>query len=95
VKKKKLLVNEPESGLQVSCVECRNAIAVSFPIGRQAFAHVVAKLGWYLSVLTPPGQPGLVLLGPVCNECAPRVYEPDLLKAAEEARLRLVATIGN
>ena len=95
MKKKILLVKEPESALQVSCVECRNAIVAAFPVGREEFARILAKQGWYLSVMSPPGQAGLVLLGPVCNDCAPRVYDPDLFKAAEEARLRLLAKIGN
>lgn len=95
MKKNTLLVKEAESALQIACVECRNAIVSAFPVGREEFARIVAKQGWYLSVLSPPGQGGLTLLGPVCNECAPRVYDPDLFKAAEEARLRLLAKIGN
>ncbi len=92
------LVEESNSGLLIQCTgggTCAKAIVAAFPVTRDELGYIVAKAGWYLSGLSRPGAPGLALFGPVCNECAPKVYDAELFKAAEEARLRLLATIKN
>ncbi len=92
------LVEESSSGLQIRCTAggaCGKAIVAAFPVTRSELAYICAKAGWYLSGLSQPGAPGLAVCGPVCDECAPKVYDAELFKAAEEARLHLLATGKN
>lgn len=44
-------------------------------------------------VLAAPGQGDLVpiVFGALCPDCAKRIYPPELLKAAEEVRDRLLS----
>ena len=79
--------------LRVPCVECADAVESPLPIERDPFAQLLAKKGWYLSVLTEPGQGSAapIVFGALCPRCAKRVYPPEVLKAAEEARERLLS----
>ena len=77
--------------LRVPCTECRDGIEAPFPIEYDALARRLAEAGWYLSVVTPPGR-GKITFGALCKACAPRIYAPAVLAAAEEARKRLLAS---
>lgn len=73
--------------LRVPCVECDEALVAPLPIEHTALSDLADEHGWFLTVMTPPGQ-ALVTLGALCPSCATRVYSPDVLAAAVEARDR-------
>jgi hypothetical protein len=75
--------------LRVQCVECNAAaLHVPLPIEKDALAYKADEYRWHLSVLTEPGSKTGLVLGLLCPACAERVYPPEVLKAAEEARER-------
>jgi hypothetical protein len=71
--------------LRVPCVECRDALVVPLPYAKDSIADLVDDHLWILSTLTPPGSKTIVL-GLLCPRCAERIYPPEVLRAAEEAR---------
>lgn len=83
---------EPKCALLVMCVECGRGAEAPLPIDRDAFAHFLAQIAWYASVLTPPGQgPEVpVVLAALCTTCAPTVFPPEVMKAAEERRRQML-----
>jgi len=86
---------EPKCTLLVMCAECGQGFEAPLPIDRDAFARQLARHGWFLSVLTPPGQgPEVpILFGAVCAECAPTAFPPEVLKIAEERRQMLLRSV--
>jgi hypothetical protein len=82
----------PTTALLVLCVECGDGVEVPLPTYLDAIALVLAQRGWFMSVLTPPGQgPEVpIVVGALCMNCAPRVFPPEIMKAAEERRLKLL-----
>ena len=52
---------------------------------KDSIADLVDDHLWILSTLTPPGSKTIVL-GLLCPRCAERIYPPEVLRAAEEAR---------
>lgn len=83
---------EPTCALLVMCVECGQGVEVPLPTYRDAIVRVLAQRGWFMSVLTPPGQgPEVpIVIAALCGDCAPRVFPPEILKAAEEQRQKLL-----
>jgi hypothetical protein len=77
--------------LLVMCVECGQGVEVPLPIDRDALAHLLAQRGWFTSALTPPGQgPEVpVVIGVVCASCAPNLFPPEVIRAAEERRQKM------
>jgi hypothetical protein len=74
------------------CAECGHGFEAPLPIDRDALAYQLAQHRWFLSVVTPPGQgPEVpICFGALCAECAPTVFPPEVLKVAEERRLKLL-----
>jgi hypothetical protein len=85
-------IREPKCALLVMCAHCGQGVEAPLPIDRDAFARLLAERGWFVSVLTPPSQDGTtpMLLGALCNTCAPNIFPPEVLKAAEERRQQLL-----
>lgn len=83
---------EPPSALLVMCAHCGQGVEAPLPIHRDALDRLLAARGWFISVLTPPKQGGTtpMLLGALCNACAPNIFPPEVLKAAEERRQQLL-----
>lgn len=84
---------EPPCALLVMCCECGEGVEAPLPTDRDAIARVLAQRGWFMSVLTPPGQgPEVpIVVGALCASCAPRVLPPEILKVAEERRQKMLA----
>ena len=83
---------EPSCALLAMCVECGEDIEVPLPVDARWLAFFLAQRGWFISVMTPPGQgPEMpMLLGPLCTTCAQKVYSPEVYKAAEERRQQIL-----
>ena len=83
---------EPLCALLAMCVECGQGIEVPLPVDQRALAFHLAQSGWFISVMTPPGQGPEVpmLLGPLCTACAQQVYSPEVFAAAEQRRQQLL-----
>jgi hypothetical protein len=73
--------------LRVPCVECSEALVAPLPIEHMALSDLADERAWFLTVMTPPGQ-APITLGALCPSCATRVYTPEVLAAAVEARDR-------
>jgi hypothetical protein len=81
--------SEVPCALLVMCSECGRGVEVPLPIDRDALARFLVLRAWFVSILTAPGQTP-ILFGAVCNECAPKVFSPEVLRAAEERRQKLL-----
>lgn len=84
--------SEPSFALLVMCVECGDGAELPLPIDGRLLAFHLAQRGWFVTVVSPPGQ-GIetpYVLGPLCAACAPKVYSPEVLAAAEERRQQLL-----
>lgn len=86
---------EPKCTLLVMCVECGQGVEAPLPTDRDALARFLAQRGWFMSVLTPPGQgpETPILFGALCGTCAPKVFPPEVLKVAEERRQKMLQGI--
>lgn len=84
----------PKCALLAMCVECGHGTEVPLPVDARWLAFYLAQSGWFISVLTPPGQGPEVptVLGPLCTDCAQKVYSPEVFKVAEERRQHLLQT---
>ena len=78
--------------LLVMCIECGQGVEVTLPTTRDAIARQLAQRGWFMSVLTPPGQgPGVpIVVATICAGCAATVYPPEVMKVAEARRLKML-----
>jgi hypothetical protein len=85
--------SQPTFVLLVMCAECDRGIEVPLPTDRPLFALSLVRQGWFMSVLSPPNQDPAapITVGALCESCAPRVWSPELMKAAEEWRRKLLA----
>ena len=85
---------EPLCLLVVLCIECGQGVEVPLPTDRNTITLQLAKHGWFMSVLTPPSQgPAVpIVVGAICASCAATVYPPEVMKVAEERRLKMLAT---
>jgi len=74
------------------CVECGKGIEAPLPTDRDAIARLLAQRGWFTSVLTQPGQgPEVpILIGALCETCAPTVLPAEVLRAAEAQRQKML-----
>ena len=78
----------PEGGNSV----CGDGIELALPLDQRMFSLALAQRGWFISVLSPPGQ-GIaspMVLGPLCTACAQLVYPPEVFAAAEQRRQQLL-----
>lgn len=75
----------------VLCIGCGQGVEAPLPITREALAIQLAKLGWFLSIVSPPSQDPKVPIttAAVCNPCAQKMYPPEAFKAAEERRRQM------
>jgi hypothetical protein len=80
-----------ESRLVVVCIECRDGtIEVLQPVRFDDFPRVLFRAGeWVLSLVSrdpkaPVERGKLPVLGPICRECALRIYGPAIMDAARE-----------
>lgn len=82
----------PPCALLVMCVHCGQGTEVPLPTDRDAIALRLAKVGWFTSVLSPPnrGPEVPILVGALCATCAPTVFPPEVLRAAEEHRQKML-----
>lgn len=71
--------------LAVPCVErCGKSIISRLPLEAVALEDLLAAKDWFLSVITPPGQP--IVTAVLCPSCAKKVHDPRVL--AEMRRRR-------
>jgi len=79
---------EPKCALLVMCVECGEGVDAPLPIEHRAIAVLLAQRGWFMSVISPPGQgPEVpILFAALCATCAQKVYPSEVYKIAEERR---------
>lgn len=79
---------QPKFELLVMCVHCGQGLEAPLPTDRDALTLLLFQRGWFVSMLSPPGQgPEVpILFGALCATCAPTVFPPPVLKAAEEHR---------
>jgi hypothetical protein len=83
---------EPNCALLAMCVECGEGIELPLPIDNQTIGLLLARRGWFISVLSPPGQglEALMVFGPLCTACAQKVYPPEVFVVAEQRRQQLL-----
>jgi len=84
--------SEPRNAWLVMCVHCGQDVEVPLPFDCERLARFLARVGWFVSVLTPPGQgPEVpIVLGALCSTCAPTVFPPEVLAVAEQRRQQLL-----
>lgn len=65
------------------CVECGEVRHVPFAAlsSHDALARHLGADGWFLSVVTPPGEPDVVMAC-LCGACAPKVHHPGVIEMA-------------
>jgi hypothetical protein len=87
---------EPKCELLLMCVECGVGVPALLPLDQIAIERLLAQHGWYTSVLTPPNSDPKVpiVIGPLCNRCAARVFPPGILATAEQRRQKILADLG-
>lgn len=83
---------EPRTAWLLMCVQCGQGTEAPLPLDRDGTARFLALIGWYVSVLTPPGQgPEVpILLAALCASCAQAIYPPEVMKVAEERRQQML-----
>ena len=83
---------EPVCALLAMCVECGEGTELPLPIDQRVLAFLLAQRGWFISVMSPPGQGPEVpmVLGPLCPACAQKVYPPEVFAVAEQRRQQLL-----
>jgi hypothetical protein len=83
----------PPCALLVMCCDCGKGLEAPLPLDQATFALFLARQSWFVSVLSPPGQgpEKPLLFGALCMECAPKVFPPEVMKAAEERRQQMLA----
>ena len=84
--------SEPVCTLLAMCVECGEGAELPLPIDQHILAFCLAQRGWFISVMSPPGQGSdtPMLLGPLCASCAQKVYPSDVFTVAEQRRQQLL-----
>ena len=83
---------EPRCALLAMCVECGDGVELLLPMDARWLSFFLAERGWFISVMSPPNQgpEAPMLLGPICTECAQKIYSPEVYKAAEGRRQQLL-----
>jgi len=87
-----VIPSEPMCALLAMCVECGQGLELLLPIDQRALAFLLAQHGWFISVMSPPNQgpESPMLLGPLCTDCARKVYPAEVFAAAEQRRQQLL-----
>jgi hypothetical protein len=82
---------EPKCSMLALCVECGQGIELPLPFDQRGLSYMLAQVGWFISVLSPPGQQiERVVIGPLCGQCAQKVYPPEVYTMAEQRRQQLL-----
>lgn len=85
----------PNTAVLICCVECGDGAEIPLPMDQRSLAFCLAQRGWFVSVMTPPGQGPEVpfLFGALCTMCAQKVYSPEVFKIAEERRQQMLQAV--
>ena len=71
--------------LLISCVErCGQGIVAKLPLDGKALERILAAKDWFLSGITPPGQP--IVAAVLCTKCAESVVAPEVLAEMRRGR---------
>ena len=64
--------------------DCNRAVVVSMPFDLEALRAGTNQIGWFVSIITPPGQnpPAVTVLCPACADA----LIPELAAVARQAR---------
>lgn len=82
---------EPKCSMLAMCVECGQGIELPLPFDQRGLSYMLAQVGWFISVLSPPGQQiERMVIGPLCGQCAQKVYPPEVYLMAEQRRQQLL-----
>ena len=83
---------ETACALLALCVECGQGTELPLPIDSRSLAFRLAQMGWFIAVMSPPGQgpEAPMIFGPLCAACAQQVYTPEVFAAAEQRRQQLL-----
>ncbi len=85
---------EPACAMLARCVECGHGAELPLPFDQRALSIMLAQVGWFISVLSPPGQGSdRIVIGPLCGMCAQKIYPADMYKMAEQRRQQLLQTL--
>lgn len=77
--------NYDRCSLILHCVECGAEKHVPFKaLTLDSLPAHLAAGEWFVSVVTPPGEPDVVL-APVCATCAPEVLPAEIIATAKSA----------
>lgn len=79
----------PTCALLVLCNECGRGVELPLPIDHESFPRSLARHAWFVVIITLPGQVP-ILFGALCGDCALKVFSPEILRAAEERRQRML-----
>jgi len=79
----------PPCALLVMCNECGCGVEMLLPIDHARFVRSLAQRSWFVAILTSPGQTP-ILFSALCEDCAPKVFSPEILQAAKERRQQLL-----
>lgn len=79
----------PPCALLVMCSECGRGVEVPLPMDRESLELFLILQTWFMGVFTSPGQVPIVF-GALCGDCAPKVFSPEALRAAEAHRQKML-----
>jgi len=83
---------DPKCALLVMCGVCGKGVEAPLPLDRETLELFLAQILWFISVLTPPGHVP-VLFSALCGDCARGAFPPEVLRAAEDRRQKLLQGI--
>lgn len=86
---------EPKCALLIMCEKCGEGVDALLPIEHRSIAILLAQRGWFMSVVSPPGQgPEVpIVFAALCGTCAQQVFPPEVYKAAEARRQMLLQAV--
>jgi hypothetical protein len=75
----------PPIFLNIACAECGKWIEAKIGVDTTLDLDELKKwiYHWVISITSPLGSDKIVM-APVCGECAPKVFPPEVLKRAQE-----------
>jgi hypothetical protein len=76
----------------VMCIGCGQGVEAPLPLTREALALQLARLGWFLSIVSEPNPDPKVPIttAPLCSPCAQKMQSPEAFKAADDRRRQAV-----